>query len=94
MASSGPWWKRWNLPTQNFTLEFMQPSRRFSRILCQRVLKRLKTHEEAQDATSEHYVGCEVDLAIRDTHKHKEIDLNEVISEFAGKKGRRLALSF
>ena len=26
-------------------------------------------------------------------HKHNQIDLNEVISEFAGKKDRRLAMS-
>ena len=31
-------------------------------------------------------------LSVIQVHKHKEIDLNEVISEFAGKKNRRLAL--
>jgi len=31
-------------------------------------------------------------LSVIHVHKHKEIDLNEVISEFAGEKNRRLAL--
>jgi len=31
-------------------------------------------------------------LSVIHVRKHKEIDLNEVISEFAGKKDRRLAL--
>ena len=32
-------------------------------------------------------------LSVIRVHKHNEIDFNEVISEFAGKKDRRLALS-
>ena len=31
-------------------------------------------------------------ISVIHVHKHKKMDLNEVISEFAGKKDRRLAL--
>ena len=54
---------------------------------------KLQQNIEAQDATSEHYVRCEVVLAISDTFSQKEIDFNEVVSEFSiGKKDGRLAL--
>ena len=50
-------------------------------------MKRLKT--SLRSAMSDARLTS---LSVIHVHKHKEIDINEVISEFAGKKDRRLAL--
>ena len=50
-------------------------------------MKRLKT--PLRSAMSDARLSL---LSVIHIHKHKEIDLNEVISVFTGKKDRRLAL--
>ena len=50
-------------------------------------MKRLKT--PLRSAMSDARLSS---LSVIHIHKHKEIDLNEVISVFAGRKDRRLAL--
>ena len=55
--------------------------------VCWSSMKGLKT--TLRSATSDARLTS---LSMKHAHKHKEIDLNEVISELAGKEDRRLAL--
>ena len=52
----------------------------------------LQWHEKAQNATSEHNVRQEIGLINGPPCAHKKVDFDQVISEFAGKKDRRLSL--
>lgn len=53
-------------------------------------MKRLKT--PLRNTTSEDRLSWLSSLSVLHIHKHKELDVNEVISEFARRKNRRLAL--